>query len=352
MGGFSSRQEIYLKEIKTVTTDDPGEMFKVCVTCNVILDKSGNPKVVFNPKLGDGERNSNPFVDLQKSLVGEKTFACVSEIYLVSQHNDLGVSISIEIKKLFSMAAFYGFLPFPKDEILNLGGVDETPVTNNTGVMTIEIPPDCDEIFSTAIELYSSPITKKTLLAYAGSDNLFESKKDVVVETTSRSEYDSSNATEKGKEEEGEKEDDNNNNNDIGDALVVESRSNELGFSLFPEDHIFIKALNQYGASLSLSIDQCKKLDENGLWKVPNKMHKTISSYMDRIFFRNRRYTTFNETRMLHVSDKQSRLKLQNELQKEEYKDWTPQVSFTLWVKYIKVSNEDSKTQLRVTKIN
>jgi Fe-S cluster biosynthesis and repair protein YggX len=43
--------------------------------------------------------------------------------------------------------------------------------------------------------------------------------------------------------------------------------------------------------------------------------------------------------------------RLLDELQKEKYENWTPQITFTMWVKYIKVSNEDSKTELRVTKI-
>ena len=77
----------------------------------------------------------------------------------------------------------------------------------------------------------------------------------------------------------------------------------------------------------------------------------TITRYMQRIFFRNRRYTTFNKTYLIHSGGPEEHEQIANEMKEEEYQGWTPCVSFTIWVKYIKVSNDEAQTELKVIKL-
>lgn len=346
MGGSAS-QDVFLKDWENLTTHAPENMFEVSITCNVEL-VDGKPVIKFNPQLSDGERAFNPFVGMKKMLEEKERFACVSGVYLVSHHNDLNVPVRIEIHNLFSMSDGYKFKAFPKKEILSLGGVDTKQNTNNTGVIIIEIPKNCNKIFSTAIDLYESPLAVKALLAYGGSDNMFEEKNETMT-NLNISEY----VDQRGEDE---KDDNNNNNNDDvdglnnDDMLEVENDRLKLGFKAFSNEHIFIKALNQYGTDLKIPLDRCKRTEDGKLVMVPNYDCETIYNYMNRIFFRKRRYTTFNGTKLVNAP-LNNQDKLIKSIQENIDKGWTPQISFTVWVDYIMVSNKDTKTKINVTKI-
>lgn len=347
MGGSYSRQDVYLKDFKTVTTDVANDMFKIRVTCNATL-VNDEPVIKFKPHLNDGERTSNPFIELKKSLERKNMFACISRIVLVSHHNDLDVPIRIEIHDLFSMGDDSQFKAFPEKEIQNLGGVCDKQDTNDTGILTIEIPGNCNEIFPTAIELYGSPLETEALLGYSGSDNMFEAKNDTVTSINTAEQ------TSQRREEEKIDDDDNNNNNNIDkkeDTPVVDNEYSGVNFSVFPDDHIFVKALYQYGPSLKITPSDCVQVEDTNLVKVTDLARQRIQNYMNRIFFRNRRYTIFNGTKLVNVLRSNNQKKLTKNIQENLDNGWIPQISFEMWVEYIKVSNKGARTRVTVTKL-
>jgi len=368
MGNWSSSQSVYLNQIDTITTEDPGNAFEVTIKCDLEI-KDGKPVAIFHPNLRQGEKHSNPFLGLSQFLVQERRMACIYGIYLVQQSNDLKVPITFKIADIFSVAFDYKFTAFPRKEVASLAPKREKPSTNNTGKLFVEIPGNCGCILANGMELYTSPISKRGLMTYAGSDALFCKRNAIVVDidqTTERLEdlelaqRDANDTSNDGGDNNNNNNNDNDNNSELRrnekpkdklDADHCLSDVNQLSYVLLPLGHIVIRAIGEFGDQLKISLAQCKKLERVGKWQVPNWIYDKIQAFMDTTFFCARRYTTCSNTSIALVAKESTLSSIVAEIDRCRQKNWRPQVSFTLWVKYIKVADENSKTQLSVTRI-
>lgn len=368
MGGVSSSAETYLHDIEAIGTETPDDLLKVRVTGSFKLNGDGDPCLVFNPAFRDGERRSNPFLEMKTKLVEENKFIAVTKIHLVEYYNDLDIPVTVEIRRLFSNDPTCKFSSFPVDRILNLGGEAEDTTTNDTGRFSVKIPARASEIITSGIELYRSTVSQRMLMDYAASDDLIKMRQAIVFRKEhERQRPESGKTVPKGKQEENDDEkgdDDNNNNNDEGedvpdlddplatsDRVPVNAPSVDLPYTVYQRDHIFMKAFNQFAPKLGHNINSCRKL-ENGCWEVPKAAEKDVVDFMEMTFFRDRRYTMFNDTYMVHMWTGDEREHVQELLKEPEWKHWDPQVSFTLWVTYVIVSNEHSATHLHVIKLS
>lgn len=380
MGGtFSNSTATYLHDIENISTEGAEKLLKVKFTASCGLDEHGEPVFTFNPVFRDGERRSNPFVKMKKELISEDKFISITSVHLVEIYNDLDIPFAFEIHKLFSTEPECKFRGFPSEEILRLGGHKQQKTAHDTGCLHIIVPAHADEIITSGVELYRSSASESMLLKYAGSDNLIVLREDIVFRAQPSSEVTTPSKPvpkEKGEEEdELEKEqgstfvDDNIYSTiDVEDGMEMHSvhldsplsqpketalnaPSAELPYSIYQPAHIFIKALKQFGPQLRHKPSHCRKLD-NGCWQVPKYIERDIVNFMQMTFFKKRRYTMFSETFITLALKPDDREKVRGLLQEPQWANWNPQVSFTVWVNYVSVANENSCTHLHVVDLN